>query len=41
MDMAIVHAVLWGIVGVGIILYHNRQPPNPAANFSDPNDPYR
>ena len=42
MDMAIVHAVLWGIVGGVIILYHNRQPPDPAAtNAYDPNDPYR
>jgi uncharacterized membrane protein len=40
MDMAIVHAVLWGIVGVIIILYHNRQPPDPAATNYNPNDPY-
>ena len=31
-DMAIVHAVLWGIVGLVIILWHNRQPPDPTRN---------
>jgi uncharacterized membrane protein YfcA len=42
MDMAIVHAVLWSIVGGGLILYHNRQPPDPSStNLYDPNDPYR
>jgi len=42
MDLAIVHAVLWSIVGGGIILWHNRQPPDPAnANLYDPNDRYR
>ena len=42
MDMAIVHAVLWSIVGGILILYHNRQPPDPSStNLYDPNDPYR
>lgn len=30
MDMAIVHAVLWSIVGGIIILWHNRRRPDPA-----------
>ena len=42
MDMAIVHAVLWSIVGGILILYHNRQRPDHTANNSyDPNDTYR
>jgi len=42
MDLAIVHAVLWSIVGGILILYHNRQPPDPSStNLYDPNDPYR
>jgi uncharacterized membrane protein YfcA len=42
MDMAIVHAVLWSIVGGIIILVHNRQRPDHVANNSyDPNDTYR
>ncbi len=42
MDLAIVHAVLWSIVGGILILYHNRPPPDHAAHNSyDPNDPYR
>lgn len=39
MDMAIVHAVLWSIVGGGLILWHNRQPPDHPV--IDPNDPHR
>lgn len=40
MDMAIVHAVLWSIFGGILILYHNRQPPDHAANNSY-DDTYR
>ena len=39
MELAIVHAVLWGMVGVVMILYHNRQPPD--HSNSDTYDPYR
>ena len=39
MDMAIVHAVLWSIVGGVLILWHNRQPPDHASNNTyDPNN---
>jgi hypothetical protein len=31
-DMAIIHAVLWGFVGLVIILWHNREPPDPTRN---------
>lgn len=31
-DMAIIHAVLWGFVGLVIILWHNRTPPDPTRN---------
>ena len=31
-DFAIIHAVLWGIVGLVIILYHNRTPHDPTLN---------
>ncbi len=42
MKLAIVHAVLWSIFGGILILYHNRQPPDPSQmNTYDPNDPYR
>jgi UDP-N-acetylmuramyl pentapeptide phosphotransferase/UDP-N-acetylglucosamine-1-phosphate transferase len=42
MELAIVHAVLWGLFGLGLVLWHNRQPPDPAnTNAYDPNDPYR
>ena len=40
MDLAIVHAVLWSIFGGILILYHNRQPPDHAANNGSDN-PYR
>jgi H+/Cl- antiporter ClcA len=41
MDLAIVHAILWGIVGVVMILWHNRQPDHARANTYDPNDSLR
>jgi hypothetical protein len=42
MEFAILHAFLWGIVGVVLILWHNRQPPGQAnINTYDPNDRYR
>lgn len=42
MELAIVHAVLWGIVGVVMILWHNRQPPDHSnTRLYDPNDPLR
>ena len=42
MDMAIVHAVLWSIVGGILILWHNRPPQHHSANnTSDPNTPSR
>lgn len=31
MELAIIHAVLWGIVGAVMILYHNRQPHDSAS----------
>ncbi len=31
-DFAIIHAVLWGFVGLVIILWHNRTPHDPTRN---------
>jgi presenilin-like A22 family membrane protease len=41
MTFAVLHAVLWGIVGVIMILWHNRQPPDSSNRGYDPNDPLR
>jgi hypothetical protein len=40
-DYAILHAVLWSLFGLGIILWHNRPPPDNSNTYDDPNDPYR
>ena len=34
-DFAILHAVLWGIAGLIVILWYNRPPPDPTAPYSD------
>ena len=40
-DYAILHAVLWGIAGLVLILWANRPPQDKTNNTYDPNDPYR
>jgi hypothetical protein len=35
-DFAILHAVIWTVFGLGLILWHNRPPSDPSAdNFDD------
>ena len=41
MTFAVVHAVLWGIVGIIMIAWHNRQAPDNRNRGYDPNDPLR
>jgi hypothetical protein len=34
-DFAILHAVLWGIAGLIVILWYNRPPADPTARYND------